>query len=87
MMDLTWIEKGEVNKIDLQSIIDETENMVLKKKERCESEKNVCMVPESVHFLCSKHNIENEHDDVALVRVFQSIKSRYILQGILITME
>ena len=31
MMDLTRIEKGELNKIDLQSMIDKTEKMVLKK--------------------------------------------------------
>ena len=33
MMDLTRIEKGELNKIDLQSMIDKTEKMVLEKKD------------------------------------------------------
>ena len=32
MMDLTRIEKGEINKIDLESMIDKIEKMVLKQK-------------------------------------------------------
>ena len=32
MMDLTRIEKGKLNKIDLESMIAKTENMVLKEK-------------------------------------------------------
>ena len=32
MMDLTRIEKGELNKIDLESMIAKTEKMVLKEK-------------------------------------------------------
>ena len=32
MMDLTRIEKGELNKIDLESMIAQTEKMVLKRK-------------------------------------------------------
>ena len=32
MMDLTRIENGELNKIDLESIINKTENMVLEQK-------------------------------------------------------
>ena len=32
MMDLTRIEIGELNKIDLESMIKKTENMALKKK-------------------------------------------------------
>ena len=40
MMDLTRIEKGELNKIDLESMMDKTEKMVLKKKKDVKVKKN-----------------------------------------------
>ena len=52
MMDLTRIEKGELNKINLESMIAKTEKMVLKKKNV--KVKNVYSLPESVDYFCSK---------------------------------
>ena len=51
MIDLTRIEKGELNKIDLESMIAKTETMILKEK-RMFQWKNVHTLPESEDCFC-----------------------------------
>ena len=76
MMDLTRIEKGELNNIDMESMIDKTEKIVLKKKDV-----KVKKMYTRYQILCTSfvanNNIVNEHDDVALIRFLQSIHGRY----------
>ena len=75
MMDLKRIENGELDKIDLENMIEETEKMVLKKK------KDVKKMYSKYQILwtsfVANNNISNEYNDVALVRFFKSIQGRY----------
>ena len=77
MMDLTRIEKGELNKIDLVSMIDKTEKIVLKKKKDVKVKKIYTRYQNLWTAFVANNNIENEYDDVVIVKLFQSIQGRY----------
>ena len=77
MMDLTRIENGEINKLDLESIIAKTENMVLEKKKDVRVKKMYTRYQNLWTAYVANNNIENEFDDVALVKFFRSIQGRY----------
>ena len=73
MIYFTRIEKGEVNKIDLENMIDKTEKVVLKEKNvkmtKCMLVTRTCEL-----IFVANNNIVNEHDGVVLVR-FKAFKA------------
>ena len=78
-MDLTRIEKGVLNKIDLETIIAKTEKMVLKEIKDVKVKIIYTCYQNLWTAFIANNNIENEnaYDDVALLRFFQSIQGRY----------
>ena len=70
MMDLTRIEKGELNKIDLESMIAKTEKMVLKEKKDVKVKKIYTHYQNLWTAFVANNDKENENDDVTLVRFF-----------------
>ena len=76
VIDLTRPEKDKLNKIDLESKI-EKEKIVLKKIKDIKVKKMYTCYQNLWTAFVANNNIVNEHDDVALVRFFQSIQGRY----------
>ena len=75
MMYLTKIEDGEINKVDLERMIEKTEKMVQKKDLKV---KKMYMQYQNLWTsFVENNNINNEYDDVALTRFFKSIQGRY----------
>ena len=77
MMDLTRIENGEINKIDPESMSAKTEKKSSQGKKGCYVKKMYTCYQNLWTAFVANNNIENEYDDVALLRFFQSIQERY----------
>ena len=75
MMDLIRIENNELDKIDLESMIDKIEKMVLKKKKRCQGKKMYTQY-QNLWTAFVANNISNEYDDVTLVRHTRKILTK-----------
>ena len=73
MMDLMRIKNGELNKIDLENMIEKTEKKVLKKKKDVKVKNIYTQYSNLWTSFVANNNISNEYYDVVLVRFFKSI--------------
>ena len=77
IMELTRIENGQLNKVDYESLTEKTVKMILKNKKDAKVNKIYTRYENIWRAFVLYNNIMEGYDDVALVRFFKSIQSRY----------